>query len=510
LINYQGRLTDANGDPVTGTKNFAISIYDAATNGTLLYTETIGAVTLDENGVYSFQFGEDDIPAALATGAGHWLQLTCDGIIQNPRQKILAVPFAIKSATSDQSAIANTVIDGAITAAKLSPTAVAESMGNSGSLIASNSPRPELLNQGYSLFNTLSNNPYNYLDNLDTPSNLASRAVHTAVWTGNEMIVWGGTSSSNNANVLNSGSIYNPTTNTWRTTATLNAPSARNFHTAVWTGKEMIVWGGYDGNGSGRNDGGRYYPITDTWIPINTNNAPTKRDRHITVWTGTEMIVWGTASDSKAYNPITDTWRLVSNLGAPTIRRDAQAVWTGSRMIVWGGSWESSFPNTGGCYDPVADTWTAMNTTNAPKGRSGHTAIWTGAEMIVWGGCDGSGNYLNDGGRYNPTTNTWSTTTSNSAPSVRASHSAIWTGSKMIVYGGYAQTHLADGRSYDPANDVWSTISSINTPISRSGHTAVWTGSEMIIFGGFNSSWNASKDTLTYSPPKLIYFYQRP
>ena len=57
LINYQGRLTAANGSPVTGSKTFAISIYDAATGGTLLYTESIGAVTLDSNGVYSFQFG---------------------------------------------------------------------------------------------------------------------------------------------------------------------------------------------------------------------------------------------------------------------------------------------------------------------------------------------------------------------------------------------------------------------------------------------------------------------
>ena len=57
LINYQGRLTDADGAPVTGSKNFSISIYDAATAGNLLYTESIGAVTLDSNGVYSFQFG---------------------------------------------------------------------------------------------------------------------------------------------------------------------------------------------------------------------------------------------------------------------------------------------------------------------------------------------------------------------------------------------------------------------------------------------------------------------
>ena len=67
LINYQGRLTDANGDPVTGSKNFAISIYDAVTGGTLLYTETIGAVTLDDNGVYSFQFGGSGTSNTLVT-----------------------------------------------------------------------------------------------------------------------------------------------------------------------------------------------------------------------------------------------------------------------------------------------------------------------------------------------------------------------------------------------------------------------------------------------------------
>lgn len=67
LINYQGRLTDANGAAVTGIKNFSISIFDAATGGNLLYTEDIGAVTLDDNGVYSFQFGAGGISNKQAT-----------------------------------------------------------------------------------------------------------------------------------------------------------------------------------------------------------------------------------------------------------------------------------------------------------------------------------------------------------------------------------------------------------------------------------------------------------
>src|SRR5213080_4596666 len=34
----------------------------------------------------------------------------------------------------------------------------------------------------------------------------------------------------------------------WTATSTLNAPDGREFHTAVWTGTEMIVWGGYNGS----------------------------------------------------------------------------------------------------------------------------------------------------------------------------------------------------------------------------------------------------------------------
>jgi N-acetylneuraminic acid mutarotase len=58
------------------------------------------------------------------------------------------------------------------------------------------------------------------------------------------MIVWGGSGSSG---YLNTGGRYNPNTNTWTATSTTNAPTARSAHTVVWTGSEMIVWGGYDG-----------------------------------------------------------------------------------------------------------------------------------------------------------------------------------------------------------------------------------------------------------------------
>jgi hypothetical protein len=43
---------------------------------------------------------------------------------------------------------------------------------------------------------------------------------------------------------LNTGGVYDPGADTWAATSTANAPAAREMHTAVWTGSEMIVWGG--------------------------------------------------------------------------------------------------------------------------------------------------------------------------------------------------------------------------------------------------------------------------
>ena len=53
----------------------------------------------------------------------------------------------------------------------------------------------------------------------------------------------------------------------------------------------MIVWGGEDGSGY-FNDGGRYNPAANSWTALPTTGAPAARE-HTAVWTGSEMIVWG-------------------------------------------------------------------------------------------------------------------------------------------------------------------------------------------------------------------------
>src|SRR2546430_374981 len=64
-----------------------------------------------------------------------------------------------------------------------------------------------------------------------TPNPHPGRADYTAVWTGSEMIIWGGRDE--NFVYSNTGGRYNPSTNSWTATTTTNAPTARGFHTAV-------------------------------------------------------------------------------------------------------------------------------------------------------------------------------------------------------------------------------------------------------------------------------------
>jgi hypothetical protein len=213
---------------------------------------------------------------------------------------------------------------------------------------------------------------YDPATNTWTPLPLAGaptpRAYHTMVWTGSKAIVWGGgVGTVVGAPPTNTGAIYDPATNSWAATSTVGAPTPRLLHTAVWTGSRMIVWGGSEeGYSPGAGTGGAYDPVTDTWTPLSTSGAPDPpRYGHSAVWTGSRMIAWGGCSDyawpptldtGGIYRPATDSWAPITAAGAPSPRNRLTSVWTGSRMVVWGGLHRPATGNivalaTGGIYD---------------------------------------------------------------------------------------------------------------------------------------------------------------
>jgi len=376
---------------------------------------------------------------------------------------------------------------------------------------------------------------------------LSVRANHTAIWSGSEMLVWGGFNSVTSGTTttftnLADGARYNPKSNVWTVMSNANAPSARYLHSAVWSGTEMLVWGGCNTVVSGTtstttalSNGARYNPTSDTWTALPSTNTPSARYYHTAVWSGTEMIVWGGYSGTTAlntgakYNPTSisgGSWIATGTLtGVPSARSDHTAVWSGTEMLVWGGYGGATYLNTGARYNPSsvsAGSWTAMGTlTGVPTGRSDHTAVWTGSEMLVWGGYglisagSASTSDLNDGAYYTPAVGSakdyWTTTSSTGAPSSRSYHSSVWTGTEMLLWGGYNNyylTSLGQGGRYAPLTGAWNATVTAGSPAARSGHTAVWTGSEMLLFGGYNGGY--LNDTYSYTVGKSLYLYQRP
>lgn len=312
----------------------------------------------------------------------------------------------------------------------------------------------------------------------------------TAVWTGTEMIVWGGQDSKPEA----TGGRYDPSRDTWTPISTSVAPKARSGHVAVWTGKEMIVWGGYDGTNI-LLSGGRYDPATDKWAAMSTSQAPANASEPRAVWTGSELFVWGgqetTGVASGRYDPSTDSWRALATVGAPLAQLGASLVWTGSELIVWGGYVAGACASaTGAIYNPATDSWRPMTNVGAPHPRLSHSAIWTGTQMIIWGGNNLSPNAAS----YDPVADTWYAISEVEAPSYRTNPALFFLPDpgaapglgRMLVWGGAYGNDAVTGALYDFVPDRWEVVApfpSMNdTPNPGSTRTTVWTGSEMIVW----------------------------
>ncbi len=342
---------------------------------------------------------------------------------------------------------------------------------------------------------------------------LSRRYLQQMVWTGREVLIWGG--GAKNSTYLNDGVRYDPATGRWQKMSAQGVPEGRTMCSIVWTGTEMIVWGG-DTTGRRLGDGGRYDPQTDTWKPVSTAGAPSPRKSHAAVWTGREMIIWGGRgsdrlfNDGARYDPATDRWTPLPAIPALKERHSPAAVWTGKEMIIWSGGDEKNVFADGAAYDPGQDSWRALAESPEVQPRGSSLAVWTGAEMVIWGGF-GTEGYRTAGARYRPETDTWRPVSATGEPAGRAQHSCVWTGTEMIVWGGWDKWHFfSDGARYNPATDSWTQLPSAGAPGARRELSAVWTGADFIVWGGDNGMkladggiWNAATNawTLLGTPP---------
>ena len=179
------------------------------------------------------------------------------------------------------------------------------------------------------------------------------------------MVIWGGASRKSS---FADGASYDPVLDRWTALPASGAPTSRWTHTASWTGQAMVVWGGTheDGAEVGFLASGAAFDVhSGAWRAIAAAGAPSPRNGHVAVTAGPQVVVWGGAGvpggcsgvdiycgDGAVYDLRSDSWAAMDPSGAPSPRAAHSGVWTGRDLIVWGGQTEFLILADGGRWTP--------------------------------------------------------------------------------------------------------------------------------------------------------------
>lgn len=337
---------------------------------------------------------------------------------------------------------------------------------------------------------------------------------HASVWTGTEMIVIGGYQNETQESLASAGA-YDPARESWRSIAWPTGFQPRHDAQVVWTGEEVLVWGGYGSPKAGQTtwlyDGALYRPATKTWTllaaPSWWSPKATSWDadpRQSLIWTGSRAIVYG-GIDAKTnlslgaiFDGATRSWSPVNTRSpyAPQLIAGHSAVWTGKEMLVWGGyagsdDFNREISQKGARYDPEGDTWSPLSEQGAPQARAGHQAVWTGQKMIVFsgGGVGSQGNLTATGGLYDPAQNSWLPLQTELLIE-RVGHKMLWNGEELLVVGGRSnrlKSYFGETYAFHPTSQKWRVVSTGAQVTPRFHPSLVWTGSSALLWGGMGA-----------------------
>jgi hypothetical protein len=359
---------------------------------------------------------------------------------------------------------------------------------------------------------------------------IAPRLDASVVWTGRELLVWGGASGDQGEDLRSDGAGYDPATGRWRLLAP--APlSGRQGQAAVWTGREMVVWGGYDDVSAHdfrvAGDGAAYDASSNMWrlLPPAPLSA---RTNSIAVWTGRDVVLLGgqpavltdslrSFADGAAYDPALNRW---TPIAPPVPPRGhgldwVAAVQAGGQLFAWS-DWSithqtgpGSFSERGGVdlfgYNEQTGRWRLLRT-EPNELPAVDTALWTGQAVLVRGityNCGScTGPFVPEATDvFNPASNSWRRL----PPDPLGSNEPLsaWTGAALVSFigsGQFGSIGPGSTAAYDPLRNVWRRLP--QAPFGCDGSQApVWTGQALLLYCPRNGRGAAGRhDGLAFTP----------
>jgi hypothetical protein len=259
----------------------------------------------------------------------------------------------------------------------------------------------------------------------------------------------------------------------------------------VWTGREMIVWGGVGGHVPMRSDGAAYDPATRIWRRIVNAPPGITGGGGLAAWTGRTMLVWASNSPTgpagaAAYDPRTNSWRRLPS-GPLGSREGDASVWTGRELLIFGGhSGDSIATPTAAALEPRAGSWRTLRALNAVKGLIADGAVWNGREAFVSGSLFAHKKSTPILIAYNPTTGTLRRISLSGVPASSRQGSGLepiaWTG-RRIVFSTSADPLFSSTTIllYDPSTDVWTKARPAPCSLPAKSYTQIaWVGTGLV------------------------------
>jgi hypothetical protein len=258
---------------------------------------------------------------------------------------------------------------------------------------------------------------------------------------------------------------------------------------AIWTGNELLVWGGWGHGSSVFADGAAYDPARRAWRLLRA--APlSARAPAVWVWTGKEFLVWGdtsrtrTVRDGAAYNPATDSWRRLPP--APLALNRANAVWVAGEMLVFGAQLDNGNHSRtryaqGMAYTPGTNGWHLLPASSLSPQAS--TISVVGGTIVAW-------DYELRAARYSPRSNRWLHLPSLPLEAAECGPTSASVGRRVV--GWYCQK----GAIFEPGSQRW-------RPLRLPEPTLVFdqpiaAGPRVLFLGALNGNWH--DELWAYSP----------
>lgn len=463
-LNYQGQLGNAAGAQVNGAVSITFALYDVATGGTAVWSET-QSVTVN-NGLYYVTLGQTTaltpslfgVPLFLGIKVGTDAEMT-------PRTPLNSSATALRAQVAESlnctncvtatqiagSAIASAIPAGSITAAQIAPGVIPTTTGGGvpvGTLIMSMSATPPA---GFSYVGSgPSGETWTHRAYMPTArTNVSVAVVNNKLYAIGGMVRVNAFDSAGLAITsptppflasvydfyVSANEVYDPASNTWTTKAPL--PTLRNTFAAAAIGGKIYAVGGQIMTTA---------PVLPPTVTTPVNG------------------VYADTAINEEYDPVADTWTTKTPM--PTARRYVSAGVINNKLYVLGGRG----PNGAGGvrtiyanneeYDPAANAWV----TKAPMPtarRALSVAVVNGKLYAMGGRVDNliAPNYAtlnNENEEYDPVANTW--TTRAPMPEFRTGFAAGTINGKIYAVGGWGTFNgikLATSAEYDPVTDRW-------------------------------------------------------